>query len=279
MLDVAPIRVAGIRTAVHVAGPHDADETVLFVHGNPGPLDDWEDIAPRVATLARVVAPDLPGFGRADRTPGFDYGVAGYGAFLGALLDQLEVRGRVHLVAHDFGGAWATAWAGAHRDRVASVTLISTPVVPSFAWHAFARIWSTPIVGPSFQALASRRAIAWVMQRDNPRPLPKAFVDRVTSYADLSQKLRVTDIYRRTRDAAATFGPVAEILRAIDPPACVVWGSADPYADPKNVDATCRLFTDVERHVIDGTGHWPFVDAPERVGGIVFEFLKRQISA
>jgi len=275
VLEVAPLTVCGIRTAVHVAG--EGPDSVVFVHGNPGPLDDWEEMAVELAGVARVVAMDLPGFGRAERPRDFPYSVKAYGEFLGALLDAVGVAGRVHLVAHDFGGAWATAWAAAHRERVASVTLISAPVVPGFVWHWAARLWYTPVVNELFQLVSTRGLIKAVMRRENPRPLPEEFLARVAGYADLAQKRRVLRIYRQARDPAATFGPVAETLRAIDPPACVVWGGSDPYANPAHVDATCALFTRVERHVIEGAGHWPFVDEPNRVRAIVCDFVRRQL--
>ena len=37
---------------------HDSDptrrEAVVFVHGNPGPMDDWEELAPPVEAFARA---------------------------------------------------------------------------------------------------------------------------------------------------------------------------------------------------------------------------------
>ena len=33
--------VAGVRTPYLQAGPADAEEAVVFVHGNPGPGEDW----------------------------------------------------------------------------------------------------------------------------------------------------------------------------------------------------------------------------------------------
>src|SRR5207247_2418303 len=88
--------VAGVRCAVHDSDPT-RREAVVFVHGNPGPMDDWEELAPAVATFARVVAMDMPGYGRAEHPRRFDYTIEGYGRYLGALLDHLSVE-RAHLV-------------------------------------------------------------------------------------------------------------------------------------------------------------------------------------
>lgn len=278
VLETRPITVAGVPTAVHVRGPADRRECVVFVHGNPGPMDDWTPILEALPPTTPAVAMDLPAFGRAARPKDFDYGIGGYAAFLGALLRMLEV-GRVHLVAHDIGGAWATAWAAQHPHAVASMTLVATPLLPSFRWHMWARIWQTPVVGELFQLCATPATIAAVMRRGNPRPLPEAFVDRVTGYADLAQKLRILALYRSARDPRASFGPLAEALRSLDVPACVVWGSDDPYAGVEYAAPTAALFSASELHVIERAGHWPFVDEPTHVAAIVSAFLARRTAS
>lgn len=117
--------VDGVRCAVHDSGPADRGEAVVFVHGNPGPMDDWAELAPAVAGFARVIAMDMPGFGRAERPRSFDHSVVGHARFLGLLLDQLGVE-HAHLVLHDFGGPWGLRWALDHPDRLASLTFINT---------------------------------------------------------------------------------------------------------------------------------------------------------
>ena len=68
------------------------------------------------------------------------YTVGHYAAHLDGLLSQVETR-PVHLVAHDFGGPFALAWAADHLDRTASITLINTPRRIN---HTAAKIWRAP---------------------------------------------------------------------------------------------------------------------------------------
>ena len=95
--------VNGVRSPVLIGGSGAAGEAVVFVHGNPGRGNDWQPLMDRVAEFAAVVAPDMPGFGGADKKGDQDYAMAAYGAHLGGLIDQLGIEA-VHLVAHDFGG-------------------------------------------------------------------------------------------------------------------------------------------------------------------------------
>lgn len=65
MLATKDLVIDGVRCAVHDSDP-DNREAVVFVHGNPGPMDDWEDLIPAVIPFARAVAMDMPGYGRAN---------------------------------------------------------------------------------------------------------------------------------------------------------------------------------------------------------------------
>ena len=60
------ITVSGVRSPVIEAGPAGVAEAVLFVHGNPGSSTDWTALVDAVGALARAVALDMPGFGKAE---------------------------------------------------------------------------------------------------------------------------------------------------------------------------------------------------------------------
>jgi pimeloyl-ACP methyl ester carboxylesterase len=248
----------------------------VFVHGNPGPMDDWEELAPQVAEFARVVALDMPGYGRSEHPWEFDFTIPGYGRHLGMVLEALGVR-RAHLVLHDFGGAWGLEWASLHLDRVASLSLIDTGVLEHYEWHAFAKIWQTPIVGELFAFLLSPPAFHAAIEVDNPRPIPRSFIDRVTKYADVPQRVGVLRLYRASRDPKAAFGPLADRLRGVDKPTCVIWGTSDVFIGPEYAHRQRDIFPHAEVHVLDGCGHWPFMDDPQRVRDLLIPFLRRVV--
>ena len=278
MLEYRNIRIAGILTPTYEAGPHDRGEAVVFVHGNPGPSDDWERLAPRTAEFARVVAMDMPGYGRADRPPDFDYTVAGYARHLGSLLDELGVT-RAHLVMHDFGGGWGLGWAATQPKSVGSVTLINTGVLTGYNWHKYAKIWQTPLLGELFQVTANARLLHRALAMDNPRPIPRSFVDRVMKYADWGHKRAVLKLYRASRNPDEAFGAIISEVKQLDVPACVVWGDGDPYLPVKYAEKQREFFPRAELHLLHGLGHWPFIDDPEAVEAAVLPFLKAQTSA
>jgi pimeloyl-ACP methyl ester carboxylesterase len=266
--------VAGVRCAVSDSDPG-RREAVVFVHGNPGPMDDWEELAPAVAAFARVVAMDLPGYGRAARPRNFDYTVRGYGRYLGALLDDLTVD-RAHLVLHDFGGPWGLRWALDHPDRLASLTFINCGILAGYKWHAFARIWQTPVLGELAQLTTTAWGMRRALDRMNPRPLPQSFIDRVMRYADWGHRRAVLKLYRASK-YLGTAVPAAVAIPS-ELPVCVLWGASDPFVPVAFAEQQKRHFPRAEVHVLPGLGHWPFVDDVGAVREPLVEFLRRNLS-
>src|SRR3954447_13867132 len=190
--------VAGVRTRYLHAGPGDSDEAVVFVHGNPGPAEDWRRLVSRVGAFARAVAPDMPGYGESDKPDRFVYTVDGYARHLAALLDQLGVR-RVHLVLHDFGGPWGLAWAADHPDRLASLTLVNTGVLRDYPWHSLARIWRTSGLGELFMRTTTLRGLRLMLRRGQPRGPPPQVVERIhRASRDVAGQHAVLRLYRAT---------------------------------------------------------------------------------
>jgi len=252
------------------AGPIDAPEAVVFVHGNPGSADDW---AALVAALGgagrRALAIDLPDFGETIAPPGFEHSAEGYARFLGEALQALGVE-RADLVLHDFGGPIGLLWAAAHNEALASVTLIDTGILPGFRWHRLARVWRTPVLGELFQAMATRRSFRTLLGRCEPRGLPRPFVEAMYDHYDWRTRKAVLKLYRATADPGSVGAGVAP---RDDVPALVIWGEHDAYIPAAYAYRQRDVFPNAEVHVLPVSGHWPFADAPDTVERLLLEFL------
>ncbi|HWX75122.1 MAG TPA: alpha/beta hydrolase [Solirubrobacteraceae bacterium] len=274
----AEVRVGAIASPVIEAGPPEAREAVVFVHGNPGSRTDWTELVAAVGALARAVALDMPGFGQAEAPREFAYQVSSYADFLAGALEELGIE-RVHLVLHDFGGPFGLSWGLAHPDAWASVTLIDVGVLPGYRWHSMARRWRTPLLGELAQAWIPRWAWRRAMQSSGPKGLPPEFVEKMYDDYDRATRRAVLALYRATPDpgqAASTLGPELAKLRR---PALVVWGAKDPFAGAEYAERQ-REFFDVRQLVIlPDSGHWPFQDDPPAVRDALLSFLRGQLGS
>jgi pimeloyl-ACP methyl ester carboxylesterase len=271
------ITVGGVSAPVIEAGPENA-EAVVFVHGNPGSSRDWEALVDGVGEFGRAVAIDMPGFGEADKPRDFEYNVGGYAAFLQGAFDQLAIT-RVHLVVHDFGGPFGLVWGLQHPEAWASVALINIGILPGYKWHTMARRWRTPVLGELLQAYIPRAAWRKNMQSANPKGLPPEFVDQMYDNYDRGTRRAVLKLYRATPDPGDAADEVGKAIKALNKPALVVWGMADPFLPGKYADQQADFF-DVKKTVkLPESGHWPFQDDPDAVREALLPYLKTQLQA
>ena len=278
-LDETRVTVRGVGGPVLQAGPPDAREAVVFLHGNPGSGEDWRALVAATGTFARAVAPDMPGFGRADKPRDFPYTTEGYADFLDALLGELGID-QAHLVLHDFGGPWGLEWASQNPARVRSVTLVNTGAFIRYRWHILARIWRTPVLGEVFQATATRPLFRLLTNRGQKRKLPRAFLDHMYDVNFTRPTRRaVLKLYRATPRPAEMGDRHARALHPHDIPALVVWGARDPYLGIDLARAQQEVFPRARIVILDDSGHWPFADDPDRTAQAVVPFLRDQTTS
>ena len=117
------VRVAG-ETWPYLAGGPSSAPTVLFVHGFGADKDMWLTYARRFKDRYRIIAPDLPGFGDADRRADRDYAPRAQARRLAAFCDALRIKD-AHVVGSSMGG-FISAWLAIDRaDLVRSLTLMT----------------------------------------------------------------------------------------------------------------------------------------------------------
>lgn len=270
------VTVDGVRSPVLHAGDPNASEAIVFVHGNPGSSEDWRGLLDSAGQFARALAPDMPGYGDADKPRNFRYTSDGYARHLGGILDQLGVT-RAHLVLHDFGGPWGLTWAVRHPDSFVSATLINTGVLLDYKWHRYAKIWRIPILGELFQLSTSRPPFRMLLGRENPR-LPRQTLERLYDVSrSWPTKRAVLKLYRATPESK--FSALRDPLRALDRPALVVWGTGDAYLPWQQAERQRESFPSARVELLDGLGHWPFLEDPDRVREVVIPFLREQLGS
>ena len=75
LVDFTSIDVGVVQMRLLEAGPHQASEAVVFVHGNPGSAGDWKGLVTEAGKSHRAVAVELPDFGQTIAPPGFEHTV------------------------------------------------------------------------------------------------------------------------------------------------------------------------------------------------------------
>lgn len=273
MIQTRRITVDGLRTSVLVGGSGRPGEAVVFVHGNPDSGSDWMPLLSRVAGFAAVVAPDLPGFGAADGRRDGDYTIHSYARFLNGVIGELGID-RVHLVAHDFGGPFAAAWAADHPAEVASVTFVNTGVLLGYRWHRMARVWRTPVLGELSMRVLDQRTAARVLARENPGLSPQWVATIAGHMMPAKTRRAVLRLYRSARQG--DMEQLAARLREHDHDALVVFGGADAYIPVEQAYRQREVFPRADIQILPGVGHWSWLEATDEVAARVVPFLQQR---
>jgi pimeloyl-ACP methyl ester carboxylesterase len=242
--------VAGVETFWRQAG----EARILYVHGNPNNSDLWMPFLER----AGGVAMDIPGFGRSAKPGHFDYSIDGYGRWLAAFRTHLGWE-HYRLLVHDWGGV-GLATAQSEPELVERLAIVNAvPFLPGYRWHRFARIWRTPVLGELFQGTTTR----WALTRFLPG-MPDDFIDSIWDHYDHGTQRAVLKLYRSA--PPEVLAQAGQRLGEISAPALVVWGGDDQYL-PKRFafDYGEALGGETTVEIVDGAGHWPWIDRPQLV--------------
>jgi pimeloyl-ACP methyl ester carboxylesterase len=222
------ITVGPVTARLLQAGPNQASEAVVFIHGNPGSAGDFKDLVEQLGEHRRAIAFDLPDFGQTVAAPDFGHTVDEYAGFVDQILNTLGIS-HVHLVLHDFGGPIGLTWAAQHLGKNASITLINTGLLLDYKWHRAARAWQTRGVGELLQGITTRSMFRRVTGNAEPRGLPREFLDQMYDNYDRRTRAAVLDLYRDSKKISEAHAKLVPLFAAADIPSMVIWGAGDPY--------------------------------------------------
>lgn len=244
------------------------DVPVLLLHGNPDSGSVWDAVRHRLPDRT-TFAPDLPGFGtRADHPPP-DYQLSTLAKQTAALLDTCGIVGPQDLVVHDAGAFFGLPFAIEHPQRVRRLVILNTIFHPGYRWHMWARICRTRGIGEFAMATLTRRLLSWEMRRGSPS-LDAETIEKTYTNIGPAMKRNVLRMYRAL--PPEVFAPWYPRLLALAKqiPATVVWGEDDPYLDRSYGE---QFGCPVE--FLPSVGHWPQLEAPERVAAIIREHCSK----
>jgi len=273
-------RTVDLDGPVHFADFGGEGPTMVLVHGLGGSHVNWTAVAPALARRARVLAPDLAGFGR---TP-----LAGRAATVQAnrrLLDRFldaVSDGPAILVGNSMGGLIAMMEAARRPARVERLVLVG-PAQPRPS-----RTLIDPVVALTFAAYAvpgvGERVLGWRARRLGPEELVRRTLalccadatgiapDVLAAHVAMARERQTMpwahagflEAARSIMGLLARRRHVEKMIASIRSPTLVVQGTEDRLVPLAASRATVRLRPDWSLSVFDGVGHVPQIETPRR---------------
>ncbi|MCS0498280.1 alpha/beta fold hydrolase [Protaetiibacter mangrovi] len=273
------LEILGSRTRFWDFGPADARDVVVLAHGYRG---DHHGLEPVIAQLdgVRIISPDLPGFGDSTALSEAPHSIAGYGRWLAAFIEALELPTPPVVLGHSFG------------SMVASHAIAEG--MPARALILVNPITTDPKIAAGRGITAATRAFYGVT-RAMPEGLARVWLGNWVIVQFMSMNLvKTPDRELRTwiheehhryfngfsdaRTVAEAFGAsVSTDVRAAAPrvevPTVLIAGELDRIAPLAGQRTAVDLFPDARLVVVPGTGHLAHYETPALVAEAIRAFL------
>lgn len=272
----------GHEVRVYADGPGDDAPWLLLIHGFPTAAWDWHAVWDRLAGAFRLVAPDLLGFGFSDKPRNLDYNFPLQADLCEAALARAGAR-HYQILAHDYGDTvaqelLARRQQGKGDSLLESVCLLNGGIFPgAHRPRPIQRILAGPL-GPIVTMFLNRRRVLDSLARvfgPDSRPSGQemeAFWSLISYQEGHRIAWRILAYMKERRDnerrwvGALTGSPV---------PLLFIDGLQDPISGRR---ATARWREDIGEESLvelEGIGHYPQLEAPERVLEACLPFFER----
>ncbi len=281
--------VNGVRLHYAHAG---SGPLVLFLHGFPEFWYCWKSQLEHFGRDHLAVAPDLRGFNLSDRPAD----VKQYKARI--LIEDVRQLAqhlgheKFVLVAHDWGGAVAWAYAMAHPQTLAKLVIVNSPHPVTFARELahnqaqqdasqYMNLFRTDkaerlLSENNYERLTKMTLEGWSKGGIDPAE-KAAYIEAWSQPGALAGSLnyyRASPLYPPTGDDP---GAKALQLQAADfmvqVPTLVVWGMRDHALLPGNLDGLEACVPDLRIERLPEATHWVMHEEPERLNRLIREFI------
>jgi pimeloyl-ACP methyl ester carboxylesterase len=269
------LHAGGLRMHLAQAGE---GRPIVMLHGWPQHWYLWRRVIPLLAPHARVLCPDLRGFGWTD-APGRGYDRETMAQDVLALLDELALD-RVDLVGHDWGGWIGFLLALRRPERIGRFVALSImPPWPSGGLRGLLEAWRIAYQIPLALPQVGRRMVEHSLARLVLRTASDAFSEgEIEAFTERlkGERARASELLYRTfllREALPVFaGRYAGL--PLEVPTLLLVGERDAVIPTRAVREQAARADALELELVPETGHFIVDEKPELVADRTLAFFR-----
>lgn len=243
---------------------------LLLLHAFPLSGAMWRNSATSFSPIVRVIAPDLPGFGRSARIP--QPSMAAMAQQVADVLDQLALREPVLIAGLSMGGYVALEFLRQFPRRVRALGLWSTKAAPDTPEQRQGRLKLIEQI--------QQEGIEVLMRTTFPKLLGRTtFASQPAVAAEVEQGVRdaspdgVADALR----AMAGRSDSRPLLPSISCPTLVLAGAEDAVIPPQESEALAQAIRGAHFELIPEAGHLLNVERPGVFQAAVRTWIRQAI--
>ncbi|NIR44696.1 MAG: alpha/beta fold hydrolase [Gemmatimonadetes bacterium] len=221
---------------------------LLLIHGLGASSRWWFPILPELSSAHfRLLAPDLPGFGR---SPGPALNVEHAARSVVALADHLGL-GQFFVCGHSMGGAIAAEIAANHPGRIRRLVLIDSAGIPG--------IGASRVLGRLVQPWS------WC-----PGWFYRTLVGDVLRAGPKSMLRGIRELRRHD---------IRPTLNRVRSKTLIIWGANDTLTPAAHSELMLSALPDGRLELVPGARHLPMIRKPALTGGLIASFCREELKA
>ena len=252
-----------------------AGDPILLIHGSgPGVTAwaNWRGIIPVLSQEARVIAPDMLGFGYTECPDYLKLTPAVWVGSLIMLLDALKIE-KVSVVGNSFGGAIALALAKAHPERVNRLVLMGAAGINAPISEGLEKVWGyTP-------GLEAMKALMEVFAYDHSIITDDLVRMRYEASIRADVQERFARLFPAPRQQGVEMLALAESdLAAITHKTLLIHGLNDQVIPVEWSRRMKTLLPNSTLQEFDQCGHWVQIEKAAKFTLAVSDFLLNELA-
>jgi pimeloyl-ACP methyl ester carboxylesterase len=245
-----------------------------------GSATTWKQVMPALSERFTVLAPDLLGHGDSDKSKG-DYSL---GAMASTLRDLIVALGykRATVVGQSYGGGIALQFAYQYPERCERLVLVNAgglgsevnPVLRLLTMPGSAALLLVATAPPVRRIVEMIGRIALRKKLDTATVIPELWRS-YTSLGNVEARRAFLRTLRAVIDRRGQAVSAYDKLHlAAGMPTLIIWGEEDGIIPVEHAHAAHALIRGSWLEIIEGVGHYPHCEAPDRFVTALTEFIE-----
>lgn len=274
-----PVKTALQNPRVAYIDQGTGSEVIVLVHGLASNAGFWRYNIPELAKKYRVIAVDLPGYGKSQKGD-YPYKLTWYAGIIKNLLDDLKIK-KVNLLGHSMGGQIAIHFSLMYPEYLNKLILASPAGVEEF--QKGEGDWLRSVMTINGVKLTPEDGIRRNLA-NNFYNFPDHLEWMVEERTRMAKASEFTEFcYAVVRSVNAMLDePTTRLLKNIKTPTLIIHGENDwlipnPYLNPGFTSDVFKLgealITGSKRVEIPACGHMLQMEKPEVFNAEVLKFL------
>jgi len=243
----------------------ESDHNLILLHGLGGYAERWISLIPHLSKKYHVFAPDLIGYGQSDK-PSVDYTPEFFTKFVFDFISTLGIKD-TYIIGTSLGGQITAECAAAQHPNIKKIVLVSPAGImrkstPTLDAYTMAALY------PNRDSVKN----AYQMMIGPGKQVSEISIERfVNNMSRPNAKMVFLSTLLGLKNAPDIF----DKLQKISIPTLVVWGREDKLIPFEYSQQFVSSIKNCEFMPIEGCGHSPYVEDPERLAEIVIKFFSK----